>query len=76
MEVIRIETNQIWQEVDPRRERFIKVLEVKGDTATIQTVRNVGPTWERVPKTAMRLWANISRFNGKRGGYKLHQDVK
>jgi hypothetical protein len=50
-----------WQEVDPR---FTRIIEVVYGFDTIEKkvrVKNV--------KTGRVTWAQVSRFNGKRGGY-------
>jgi hypothetical protein len=72
----RIEVGQIWREVDPRRERFVRVLNVSEGVVKIRTVN---PAWKHVSgrwKEAYRSrpsYAEASRFNGKRGGYALHE---
>lgn len=57
---------QIWQEVDPRFERFIKVVELTEDEILVQTCDREGNIVNGSRVTRPRA----ERFNGKRGGYK------
>lgn len=58
----------VWKEVDPRFERYVRVVAVNTD-------------WVRLRKCAEQGWfdgsrvstAAITRFHGLRGGYKLHR---
>jgi hypothetical protein len=69
---------QIWKEVDPRSNRFVRIVEIRSSrTAVIETVmsRIVG-TRPRISKiwdstTQRKTEAHPSRFNGKRGGYEF-----
>jgi hypothetical protein len=75
-----IKAGQIWKEVDPRHERFIRILGDYGNDPTyvvIETVCQYSVTKDWYKKPATRTGrAERARFNGKRGGYVLHQDVK
>jgi hypothetical protein len=75
---------QIWCEQDPRfPDRFVRIVRVDthepGAGVAIQRVeRRDDGTWRPFPLlTAGRVspvrMAKLSRFNGQRGGYKLHQ---
>lgn len=68
----------IWQEVDPRMTRFVKVTKVWPDSVFVMAVQHEGGAWVAVrnPKTnryAPERNAQLKRFNGKRGGYALHE---
>lgn len=67
-----IRVGQIWREVDPRKERYVRVLDVRGGWVQISTVEKSGNVWTRVRGTTKRH-AAVDRFNGKRGGYALHE---
>lgn len=64
---------QIWQEVDPRFDRFIKILCV-GEKIEFRTVHKIRGrwcevlTWRERPLPSHK--AKAYRFNGKRGGYR------
>ena len=59
---IEIEVGQRWEEVDPRFERVIEITMIlHGGYVRLKTVGSSGRETQ----------ANINRFNGKRGGYKL-----
>lgn len=60
---------QIWQEVDPRFERFIRVELLTEDEIFIQTVQKVDGEWKVKPRSKATR-AVEERFNGKRGGYR------
>lgn len=67
------EVGDIWKELDPRPEyqRFVKVTRVSGDHALIYRVELTDGEWAAGRKSPER-WAQLKRFNGKRGGYELH----
>lgn len=69
----KIAKGQIWQEVDPRFERHVRVLNVSADKeiAVIETVIRSENGWVHKPKSPKWSYAGIERFNGKRGGYEL-----
>ena len=84
-----IRVGQIWQEVDPRKERFIRVISVVPGIAVslrqadigavigaveIETVGSSPLGWFRLPLTRVNH-ASAARFNGRRGGYKLVEAV-
>lgn len=55
----------IWKEVDPRRDREVMVIAHDYRRRRVQ-IRGASRT----------LWACVSRFNGKRGGYaKVDRDA-
>lgn len=68
------EVGDIWKELDPRVEyqRFVKVTRVSGDHALIYGVEHNEGLWT-ARRRAPERWAQIKRFNGKRGGYELYQ---
>lgn len=72
---VQPEVGDIWKELDPRVEyqRFVKVTRVSGDHALIYGVeKSEDGEWQaRKPRSPER-WAQLKRFNGKRGGYELH----
>lgn len=71
--MIEIEANQIWREVGPRFERFVRVEQVANGNRRGILVRTVvrsngdGP-WIRAPRSRAS-WRDRNRFNGRRGGY-------
>ena len=68
-----IKVGQIWREVDPRFNRYIQIVEVSDAAvrpiklATIDLATNA---------LGRKNWASRERFNGKRGGYELHRDIR
>ena len=63
------QVGQIWREVDPRRERFVRIEHIGLDVG-IRTVVRDGNLW--FPASGSRLSdAASERFNGKRGGYEF-----
>lgn len=62
--MVEIKTGQLWEEVDPRFSRQVVVLEIVSLTqpkgVLIMNAQN-----------QRKNWASASRFNGKRGGYRL-----
>jgi hypothetical protein len=67
---------QIWREVDPRQNRYVRVLGVNGmGEVQVETVYNADGKWFRAHGTR-RGWAKLDRFNGRRGGYALQEDAK
>ncbi len=74
---VHLKVGQIWQEVDPRLERYIRISGISCGVALIETVEQLvdGVTWRHKPKTKRNGEAALTRFTGKRGGYKLYQDV-
>lgn len=62
--------DQIWQEVDPRFERFVRIICVHSDgTVGIETVEQCSVGWKR-KKGSRESWVKPERFNSKRGGYR------
>lgn len=76
----QIKAGQIWKEVDPRLERLVRIIQVGEPTSSLPGFVQIecvlmGPTgWQRKSRTGVTR-ARASRFNGKRGGYALHEDV-
>jgi hypothetical protein len=59
---------QIWKEVDPRIERYVRIEGIDPSGAHIRSVWKLGGEW--VPSRGSRMTiANLDRFAGKRGGY-------
>lgn len=70
--MIEIQVGQEWVEVDPRFSRRVRVLEVRaGDVKSVK-IANVGPG---LVGHGRATWASKTRFNGKRGGYKLVKEA-
>src|SRR5258708_31601653 len=72
---IKPETGDIWKELDPRPEyqRYVKVTEVRDDSVRIYKVRETEDgVWE-ADRPAPERWAQLKRFNGRRGGYELYR---
>jgi hypothetical protein len=64
---------QIWREVDPRKERYIRIesdASVLSHTVAFRTVIKKASGWAVAPGAHMSH-AKRSRFNGKRGGYEF-----
>lgn len=64
-----VQMGQLWQECDQRFERFVRVISVTrfsphAGTVLVRTYTAGGPVGRRVTR------AKLSRFNGKRGGYR------
>lgn len=75
---IEVKVGQTWQEVDPRHERIVSVIDLGEIDATVYTKSKgiYSAKRERVPAVRLqcgnrRTWAKLSRFTGKRGGYRL-----
>jgi hypothetical protein len=71
-----VKTGQIWKEVDPRHDRYVRVINLIPSWICIETVHNVDGKWFHAPGTARMRHADPKRFNGKRGGYELYQDAR
>lgn len=64
------QTGDIWKEVDPRAERYVRVMEVSSGYARMARCDAQGDN------CATRFTrARLDRFHGKRGGYALHQSA-
>jgi hypothetical protein len=63
---------QIWKEVDPRDERYVRIERVTlaGFPVIRKVIRQNG-SWIHAPRSFERF-AKPERFNGKRGGYEFH----
>jgi len=72
-----LKVGQIWREVDPRFERFVRIEAINGaevQWARVRTVKKYGNVWSATPGARVSN-AQAQRFNGKRGGYELVEDV-
>lgn len=71
---VEIKVGQIWREVDPRRERFVRVESVSMGRCgvSIRTVEKRDRRWLDAPRSRLS-YADHDRFNAKRGGYALHE---
>jgi hypothetical protein len=70
-----VRVGDIWQEQYPHSTRFVRVARVRSDAALIYKVVKVS-SGEWVPaRRSPERWARLDRFNGKPGGYALHQRV-
>lgn len=63
----------IWRDVDPRFTRYVWVRSIGQVAALIVKVRQLKDgDWQIAPRSR-ETWAMLKRFNGKRGGYALHE---
>lgn len=62
------EVGDVWQEIDPRMTRFVRVMSILEGAVTISRCWPNGELWDSETRTT----AKYSRFNGRRGGYGLH----
>lgn len=72
-----IRDGQIWREVDPRFERYVRIMRVgkfARRSIEIRTVKIVDGQWQIAPHSRL-TFCDLERFNGKRGGYELYEDV-
>lgn len=69
-----IKIGQIWVEMDPRDERYVKITAAPTNSFVVTVIRvtEAGEPWPKGRKT----FPQRVRFNGKRGGYALHRDVE
>jgi len=81
--VSELKVGQIWQDVDPRAIRYARIYAIGTGrrSIAIRTVYKAGRgdikspiEWKVKPHSRM-TYCDRERFNGKRGGYKLHEDV-
>lgn len=63
-----IKVGQHWKECDPRFERTVEIIAIDEK----QTIR---PIQIRGLQSGRTAYADRKRFNGKRSGYKLVQDI-
>ena len=78
MTATSIKEGQIWREVDPRFYRFARVVHVLEEgrrSIAIRTVLETGAHHWEYSGSSRLSWVNRERFNGKRGGYELVEDV-
>lgn len=68
-----IKVGQIWREVDPRTNRHVKVIEIADWSVKSIKITTIDPLTNTLGRSN---WASRERFNGKRGGYELHRDIK
>ena len=68
-----VKVGQIWREVDPRFNRYVQVIEIAN-----QSIRSIKIATIDLATNALgrKNWASRERFNGKRGGYELHRDIR
>ena len=68
---IEIKVGQVWEEVDPRLNRKVRVMEVRdGEIKSVKIANHMGDN----DNVGRATWASKTRFNGKRGGYRLIKD--
>ena len=67
---VEIEIGHRWKEVDTRFERIVCVANTDSVSEKVQIESCTG----NFGRGSGARWANLSRFNGKRGGYKLEED--
>lgn len=67
---------QIWVEMDPRFERYIRIESVGVGRRSVgfRTVVLLAGRWIDGPRSRMS-YVNPERFNAKRSGYAIHQDI-
>ena len=68
-----IRKRQIWREVDPRFERYVRIVDV-GNDVIVRSVVFDGTLWVDKPKSR-EAYAKLTHFNGKRGGYDFYMDA-
>jgi hypothetical protein len=68
-----VREGDIWKEVDPRMERFVRVASVGTGrrSVAIRTVVLAMGQWRSTARSRL-VYADRDRFNGKRSGYALH----
>jgi hypothetical protein len=80
---VALKLGQVWRECDPRETRFVRILNLKPGRrgVLICTMVMTGDgsvesphAWVPASRSHAR-WADHERFNGKRGGYELYEDV-
>lgn len=69
-----IKVGQIWKEVDPRFQRFVRIDGVGHGRRgiSIRTVEQKDGRWAEAPRSRLS-YCDAERFRGKRSGYALHQ---
>jgi hypothetical protein len=65
---------EIWQECDPRRARYVRVVHVGARVAIITVERLRHGDWAAALRARV-MTADIGRFSGRRGGYRLHESA-
>jgi hypothetical protein len=67
---------QIWVEMDPRAERYIRIesVGVGRRSVGLRTVVWTGKQWADGPRSRMS-YADPERFNAKRGGYAIYENT-
>lgn len=73
MSEIHVEVGDIWKEVDPRVERYISIHGLRPQATGGARIDFRTCTEEGHIKRFTVGSARMERFNGKRGGYKLHR---
>ena len=68
------EQQQIWREVDPRFERYIRVESVRPGRCGVSCRTVVLSEGKWIDARRSRVsYCDPERFNGKRGGYEFHE---
>lgn len=72
-----IKVGQIWKELDPRSERFVRIVgngsNIGHRRISIITVVHREDNWRPAPRSRI-TYCDERRFNGKRGGFALHEE--
>lgn len=65
------EVGDVWKFVSAARDEFVQVVAIREDVVSIVALQPVteGPPASRVDGPR---WIDPGRFNGKKGGYRLH----
>lgn len=68
-----VKVGQVWVEMDPRMERYVRIEKVwdDGKAVDIRRVTQDGGVWPNARLSS----ASARRFNGNRGGYAIHSDI-
>lgn len=76
-EVALPKNGDIWREVDPRFERFVRIEAIYSGRRgyQIRTVTQTEGKWSPAPRSRLS-YADAERFNGKRSGYEFHESAR
>jgi hypothetical protein len=66
--------DEIWREVDPRTERYVRIIGVDPSGVHIRSVWKINGVWKAKYRSRIAI-ANPARFNGKSGGYAFVEEA-